>query len=602
MPEQLGRQRLWTMAAKAPYRGAPTVFAGDGWAVGVQRDGDDADVTQGNDHVLALHGYIANQRELDSYSGAGVGPGSALAHRLLVAFLRAGEEIFARLRGEFAVLIYDSRRHFLLLARDVFGLRPLHLGAGKDGMAVASDARQVLAGLAKPVQLNAVRLAGWIARAYVLSDETYFSGVSQVLPGRVHRWVMAPTPRYVRGKEFWQPPQPAAGKPVVVGEAAGELRRHLEVAVARTLPDRPFGVTVSGGLDSSLVWLLVRSLARQGNVVAAKGRAFSLVFPGCSWDESEYIQAVQEAGGGDGGVLVDGSGVRFAEGMWGLAGRADSPLLPSLLLSELLMEVARRGGHSVLLYGSGGNEWLQGSLVYLQEELRAGRVGTVVRDLLRLELPRRGARWRLTRRTVLGALSLRRSQAHAKSRLVPGLAADVAEAIVAQMASCPGFWGWQRAFVTNRQRMEQNILYHQSGALSGREQVSAFWGSESRSPLFDLDLVNFCLSLPGRAFIAGVRPRHLQRLAGAGLLPAKVENRRVNSYLTPLYAREMKGVLDRLPRRSADWQLAGLGIVTVEGLDRLLDERYPIGRLPDTATEVIVAEVFAGVQLGVYRL
>lgn len=586
------------MANRAPYRGEVEVYAGEGWAVGVQRRGDDADLARVDGLVVAIHGFLGNCQEVEEQLGVTAVAESSLAPRLAALVKEQGEALFSRLRGEFAGLVLDLDRRSLWLVRDLCGLRPLHLGNGGGTMVVASDPRQVLAGLGRTPQVNPVRLAMWMVQVHVLSEETFFLGVEQVLPGRLHRWSAAPPFRYLGSQEVWRPPEQLQGPGPHPEEAASELRHHLEVAVRRTLPAQPFGVTVSGGLDSSLVWGLTRQVAREGNPRAQLGRPFSLVFPGCSWDESKFIAAVLEATGGEGGVLVDGGKVSFADGMPDLARRADAPLLPSMLLSELVMQAAAQDGRTVLLYGSGGNEWLSGSLVYLQEEVRAGRVGRVIKDLLTLRLASQRARWRLLKKTLAAVRSAPGSKGPSGVQLPPWLAPGLAATVSDQIAEKQGFCGRQRRFSSNRQRLEENLLFRQSGITLAREQVAAVRGTESRHPLCDLDVIGFCWRLPARTFIGGVRPRHLQRLVAAQVLPGNVVRRLDNRFLNPMFEREMAEVLRRLPRRAEDWLLVQLGIVTAAGLDMALDHWYKQGGLSFEATEVVTAEIFVAAYSG----
>ncbi len=589
LPVEVGVQRVRMMVARSPHRGQATFVTGAGCAVAVQSNAGDGSVWQDEERIVAVHGYVGNRRELPRGPAGGHEGETPLARWLAEAYGQFGERVFGLLRGEFAVLIYDITTRSVALVRDVPGLRPLHLATDDVALYVGSEVRQVLAGLGVAPRLDDGRLAYWLAGVQAPSGRTFFTGVREVLPGRLHHWEVGREPVCRRSDAYWEPPTASLDERRDFKEIAEDLRDHMTRAVARSLPEAPFAVAVSGGLDSSGVWALLTLLHREGDPRAGLGRAFSLGFPGMSCDETEFIRLVHAVGSG--GAILDGRSVRFSEGLASLLKCVDYPAMPTLLHLALVTQTAVADGRRVLLLGSGGNEWLSGNLVYLEEELRAGHVLTVVADLLRLQLPAGLSRRNLTARTLRGVTraGLRRREPVAP----PWLSEQHREEIDRPAGREPArLLGGRRQFRSNRERMLQNLHAHQAGALLGREQYAASLGTELRHPLFDLDLIAYCFMLPGRAFIGGVRSRHLQRTAVADLLPPRVRDRTDQSHLTDLVSDEMRGVVNTLPRRAGGWNLVGRGIVARGGLDNLLDRYYAAQRLSRTLVSIAVAECF----------
>lgn len=590
VPSEEAVTRLQAMASRSPYRGAVRVATARGAAVAVQEAGGDADLWSDVDHIFAVHGYLGNRKELGIRLGLDGDETTSLAHWLALAWTRVGADLVPLVRGEFALLVFDVSTQSVLLARDVAGLRPLHLAAGDKALLVASEVRQVLAGLGGVPRLDEVRLAYWLAGVLESTGRTFFTGVRHVLPGRLHTWEVAPSPVCRQSTTYWEPPATQSDHRVSSREVVVALRDRMTTAVSRSIPDGPFAVAVSGGLDSSGVWVLLDLLHRQGDPRAGLGRAYSLGFPGLPWDETDYIRLVHGVGSRGDGVILDGRVVCLADGLTQLLASLDCPAMPTLLHLALVARSALDDGRRVLLLGSGGNEWLSGDLVYLQEELLAGRLLTVIADLLRLQLPASLSRRGLALRIVRNISTTRRRRAGVTPAWLSEPYRGELDQVTQEDPLC--VLGGRRLFRSNRERMLRNLRVHQAGSLLGREQYAAQLGVELRHPLFDLDLMAFCFTLPGRVFVGGVRPRHLQRSALADLLPARVRDRREQSYLTDLVNREMRQVWNALPRRARDWSLVARGIVDARGLDNLLDRYYTEHKLSGAMVSVAVSECF----------
>lgn len=592
LPAEVAVQRVRAMVERSPHRGQATIFTAAGCAVAVQSNLGDASVWQDGERIVAIHGYVGNRRELARPPARGGDGEVPLARWLAEAYGNFGDKVFGLLRGEYAVLIYDGGANSLALVRDVPGLRPLHLAARSGVLAVASDARQVLIGVDLPRRCDAAGVARWLAGVFDPSAQTFVAGVSAVRPGRVEVWDVGGEPQAKRSAVYWQPPDEQELRRYNPAELAVELRTTLAQAIARAIPPGPFAVAVSGGLDSAGLWGLLDLIGREGNPAARRARAYSIVFPGRPYDEGEYIRLVHEAGRGA-GETVDGRSVGFSEGMTFLTRNLDYPVIPTLLHLGLLTRAARADGRSSMMLGSGGNEWLAGNVVYLVEELRAGRVVRAARDLLRLQLPPGLSRRRLVVSTVRRALSRRRGKR--RPRAAPSWLSEEAARSLEASGSSPAAQVFRRgAFSSNRERMLASLAFHQSGALLGREQYAALAGVELRHPFFDLDVLNLCFSLPARAFLDGVRWRHLQRLALADVLPPRVRDRMDQSHLTALVTDEMGRIVRTLPRRATGWRLTEMGIVTTNGLDKLLDRYYDGQRLSGRLVDLAVGECFVG--------
>ncbi|HSL82333.1 MAG TPA: asparagine synthase B [Thermoanaerobaculia bacterium] len=183
-------------------------------------------------YVLAVNGEIYNHRELEE------GLAEPYAFRtasdcevILPLFAEAGSQaLLERLNGIFAFVLYDTREDRYLIARDPIGVMPLYTGRDAEGNLLVASEMKALAG-------RCVTVEDFPPGCYLDSAD-----------GEVRRYYRPAWRSYeaVRGR----PAEPAA------------LREALERAVERQLMcDVPYGVLLSGGLDSSILAALARRLA-----------------------------------------------------------------------------------------------------------------------------------------------------------------------------------------------------------------------------------------------------------------------------------------------------------------------------------------------------
>lgn len=259
-------------------------------------------------------------------------------------------DFLSRLRGMFAIAVWDSRRRVLVLARDRMGEKPLYYRMGGDRLVFASELRALTASGVFSVELDPTALHEYFHYQYVPEPRTPVLGVSTLPPGHVLT-VHVPSWR-VEVAAYWSMTEapPLDADPV---EAVAERLRSLGPLV--THAEVPVGVALSGGVDSSAV----AALAARSS--PATVRAFSLGYQGRpEHDERDQARA-----------LAERLGLRFHEielgeqdvvASFGELVRAwNVPVADLAGFSYLaIARAARRHGVPVLLQGQGGDELFWG--------------------------------------------------------------------------------------------------------------------------------------------------------------------------------------------------------------------------------------------------
>ena len=315
--------------------------------------------------TIVLNGEIYNFGELRRELTERTFRGHSDTEAVLNLYLTRGVSAFARLRGMFAIAIWDPRDETLHLARDPFGIKPLLLHHDGGVLRFASEAKALFA-LGTPQRLNLP-----VVRAYLEEGRqnhgpaTFFSDVVSLPPGHRLAWRKG-APEIVA---YWtmQPRTQMSGSAAEIENAVWEgfldsLEHHL-------IADVPVGVSLSSGLDSQLITRGLAELRRRGR---SRGAVHTFTF---GFDDADYdeISRVESA---DFGLPLVRHERRIVpeECLDGIrrAIRVFEMPLGGLgtLGSFFLMEQARAQGITVLLSGEGSDETFGGYRYYHYARLR----------------------------------------------------------------------------------------------------------------------------------------------------------------------------------------------------------------------------------------
>ena len=317
-------------------------------------------ISEDGRYVLTFHGEIYNHTELrEELSREGhVFKTRGDAEVLLRAFLHWREKCFAKLRGFWALAIWDAERRALLLSRDRMGKAPLYYARHEGKLWWSSEIKGLLAGapaLRNNTNSEAVRrfVVGGLRD---FGDETFYEGI-RTFPRAAYAWVDAAG--NFEPQTFWElPARRLSPQELSPEEAASGLRERLEAAVKlRLRADAPLGLELSGGLDSSAI----AALAATGHT-GEPLQAFTVSFPGTAWDESPFARKVAERYPNSLRLqtLVPESGSVLNE-LSGFHAQMDEPIhSPNMILNRDIWKRMAALGIRVSLNGAAGDEMLAG--------------------------------------------------------------------------------------------------------------------------------------------------------------------------------------------------------------------------------------------------
>jgi asparagine synthase (glutamine-hydrolysing) len=288
------------------------------------------------------------------------------------AYEQHGVGAFSKLRGMFAVAIWDEREQKLVLAIDSYGIKPLYYAADDNGIVFASELVALFAGGLARKELDHAALAEYFTLGYIPAPHTAFKGVRKLPPGTVLQW--SPS-----GEVVVSPYGPANGEREAI-EPAGDrieerLLEHLRDSVeAHMVSDVPVGAFLSGGIDSSLIVALMSEAS--GDPV----KTFSIGFEDPRHNELPLARLVAKRFATDHHeFVVEPDSVDVLPKMARHFGEpfADASALPTYYLSKIASDYVK-----VALSGDGGDEQFVGytSFQGLEMARRAQRMPAPVRS------------------------------------------------------------------------------------------------------------------------------------------------------------------------------------------------------------------------------
>ena len=195
-----------------------------------------------------------------------------------------GEECFARLRGMFAIALWDSREHKLLLARDRVGKKPLYYAADAKRILFGSELKCLLATHSLPRDIDTQALSDYFSLGYVPAPKTIYRAARKLLPGHY----LVASAKGVRIERYWDISFNHVENRSE--EEWCEILRHqlCEVTRMRLMSEVPLGAFLSGGVDSSAVVAMMAKIMRRPVTTCSIG------FEEQEYDESAFARKVSE--------------------------------------------------------------------------------------------------------------------------------------------------------------------------------------------------------------------------------------------------------------------------------------------------------------------
>ena len=492
------------------------------------------------------------------------------------AYEEFGEACFAMLRGMFAISIVDLRTRKMVLARDRLGKKPLFYTTTRDRiLAFASELKCLFAvpGFQPSVSMPATR--DYFSMGYVPEPHTIYEQVSKLPPAHY----MVVQDGQLTHQRYWQPafePKWQLGE----AELKEQLTAQLEDAVrARLVSDVPFGAFLSGGIDSSVVAVL---MARN---LSAPVKTFTIGFKEAAFNELPDARAVADHIGSDHHeLIVEADAVSMLKDLvWHFDEPfGDSSSIPTYLVSKLA------AGHvKMVLSGDGGDELFAGYTRYRKyEQLEA---------LRRRSLGLAGPAMRLAGSLLGGGRGMRLTRVADRlaqpfpDRYLSGVGlntrADLAQLLSPAVGDLDPFASVRHHF--NRTDIDnpmERILagdmatYLSDDIMVKVDRMSMAVSLEARAPLLDHQLIEFVARIPYEYKLRDGTGKYLLKQVAADLLPPGILQKRKQGFAIPI-ARWLRNELkDLMSDTLSDRSFRERGVFNESGVRNLVREHLSAER------------------------
>ncbi len=305
--------------------------------------------------VAVCNGEIDNHRELRQWLADRGRPVTAATDVAVIPgmYLEFGAAFASKLIGAFAIAVWDPRERRLTLVRDRAGERPLFFTQTTDSVIFATEIASLVSKCKLPVTFDQAALQRYLRFGLFTSPDTPFASIRKVPPGGM----VEIDARGVRHSTYWRWNNVESLKQNPSLDAFDKTFR--EAILRQTDVDVEFGLCLSGGLDSSLIAALTRSLHPERPL-----KAYTLRFKEESFDEGGFAEPIAKSLKLD-PVPVWVTPEELPEALSSLIQTVGEPLADPAWLPMALL--ARRAAQDVpmALVGEGADELFGGYPTYM---------------------------------------------------------------------------------------------------------------------------------------------------------------------------------------------------------------------------------------------
>jgi asparagine synthase (glutamine-hydrolysing) len=494
-----------------------------------------------------------------------------------------GPHCVERLHGMFHYAIWDSRTRELHLARDRLGKKPLYYAQPAGGFVFASEIKALLEHPAIRPDLDEEAFFHYLTFVCAPAPLTMFAGIRKL--GPAERMTVRAN-RETEIERYWSPlSDEVAAEVAALTEP--ELEQRLlallrESIGRRMMSDVPFGVFLSGGIDSST------NVALMSELMDEPVRTFSVGFERYEqYNELDHARTIARRFGTDHHEIVIDS-ADLESFLPELVYHQDEPLADWVAVPlHYVSKLARDSGTSVVQIGEGSDELFHGYQAYISHARFRSRYWP---PFQRVPRPLRRAASRvataLARRSGRGLAHAQAIEDAAEGRLpfwggAIAYQGELKERVLTNGRPHPDSYAivegfWREA---ERQRPDADLLQKMTYLeLKNRlaelllmrvDKMTMANSVEARVPFLDHELVQFALALPPEMKVRGGSGKYLLKKAVSGLLPAEIVNRPKQGFSAPV-SEWFRGDLGaRAHRQIRESSLAERGLLDYEALDGL---------------------------------
>jgi asparagine synthase (glutamine-hydrolysing) len=448
-----------------------------------------------------------------------------------------GEECVTKLRGMFAIALYDAKRDSLVLMRDRLGKKPLYYALHEGRFYFGSEIKAMLAVAPQLREVDAEGVLQFFYFGYVPDPFSAFKRIRKLSPGHLAEYKNGE----VRVRQYWDLPRYSTHDPGSDEACLEQMERRLEEAVRiRLMSDVPLGAMLSGGVDSSIV------VALMARCSSSPVKTFSIGFENPDFNEAPFARAVAQRFQTDHHELIVNPDI--AETLNHLTRVMEEPFSDSSMIPTYCVSRLARESVKVALSGDGGDELFAGYDRYQVHRKRQkfdlipGWMGNAYRKGIYRRLPSNTYGRRMSWNISLSS----RDRYLDQTSFLPALDRErglFEEQFLEQASEIESPYGKFRRYYDDAPATDSmsRLLYLDTKTylpgdiLTKVDRLSMVASLEARCPILDHEFVEWVAGLPLKyKFRDGTRKYIFKKLAERVGVPPELLPRRKTGFSMPL--------------------------------------------------------------------
>lgn len=550
---------------------------------------------------VVFNGEIYNYRELRSFL---VSKGHVLRTNsdtevIVHLYEELGQECFSRLRGMFAIGLWDSKRRLLVLARDRVGIKPLYYHLGDSFLSFGSEIKAILADPEVQPEVDPGMIDRFLTFLYMPGDETLLKNIYKLPPGSF----LVLKNGKAKIQRYWDLHFDRPANPPSLRAAADTLAELLDETVRlHMISDVPVGFLLSGGVDSTA--MLSIAVGKTDQPLSSYTMGFQQ--PGIA-DERPYARLASQRFNTEHHEMTI-TAKDFADFLPKYIWHMEEPVCEPPAIALYYVSKMAREHVKVLISGEGGDEAFAGYPEYRNyswlETLKraAGPLSGATQGALALAGRITGSR-RLAKYAPLMGVPLESyyygrtaspftpfnrdiSSLYTPEFLTHVDKARSLEAVTQCFsASSAGELQDKMLYVDTKTWLPDDLLLK-------ADKMTMANSVELRVPLLDHKLLEFAASLPPNYKVRGFDQKHILKRALQGRVPKEILNRKKAGFPVPYQSwlrNELHGtVSDVLNDRTT----ANRGYFNRAAVQKILRENHKNGLFPKEVFSLLVLEMW----------
>ncbi len=481
-------------------------------------------------YVIAYNGEIYNHLELrKKYLVEHQFKGHSDTETIIELFRLRKEQILNEMVGMWAIIIWDTETKQLFISRDRYGQKPLYTRLIGDSWYLSSEIRPLLSQHEK-TEFNATALVEYLALGNYghLGIHTFYDNIQQFPEGH-YAWLKIGQKK-LETKKYWELPF-VDERDKIPFDAAVKKELHdsiVEAVLSQTISDVPIGITLSGGIDSSIIsGILSRYYNQEINIFTAQSVE-------SKYDETKYVNAVIKMNRNNNFKVhtKNLNELSVKETLENYINIQEEPFGdPSIIAHGFLMKMAADAGVKVILNGQGADELFFGynnmAQAILSEQLKSLQLNKFYSNLRAMKLGNKYLLRALLESSFPGLEYNLRTKSRIKRRdiLQKNLLQDVDNSMISLHKYNNAYNVWT----------ESVYGVHIPHLVHYDDRNGMAYSIEGRMPFLDHRIAELVARIKTNEFMKKGMRKYILREACKEYIPAEVYNRRDKiGFYTPL--------------------------------------------------------------------